>query len=306
MGRHWLNSLRTRLPERPLELVCFNDFFGHSLAEDPRWHLPPHRLHDDLSRLPEADAVLFHLPGLSPASTFPPKRPGQVWVSLTFESDHNYPHQADPHFMRRFDLRMSYRQSADLPLDYLWPTRLQDYLQPPSAKTEPAPAAIFISNGRPVSGREEYLDRLGRVLPIDRYGRHRATRSLPEDLGRATLLETLARYRFGLAFENAMDADYVTEKFFQCLVAGTIPVYLGAPNVEDFAPGDHSFIDASSFPHPEALGAYLTELARDEPALQAYHTWRQRPLRPAFLRRLEKAHEPLLAALVARLRPGRP
>lgn len=33
-------------------------------------------------------------------------------------------------------------------------------------------------------------------------------------------VETLKRYKFSLAFENSDEEDYVTEKFFQSLVAG--------------------------------------------------------------------------------------
>lgn len=42
-------------------------------------------------------------------------------------------------------------------------------------------------------------------------------------------VETLKRYKFSLAFENSNEEDYVTEKFFQSLVAGIhikSPLYL--------------------------------------------------------------------------------
>jgi glycoprotein 3-alpha-L-fucosyltransferase len=35
-------------------------------------------------------------------------------------------------------------------------------------------------------------------------------------------LEALQKYKFSLAFENSNVEDYVTEKFFQALVAGTV------------------------------------------------------------------------------------
>lgn len=35
-------------------------------------------------------------------------------------------------------------------------------------------------------------------------------------------VETLKRYKFSLAFENSNEEDYVTEKFFQSLVAGVL------------------------------------------------------------------------------------
>lgn len=47
---------------------------------------------------------------------------------------------------------------------------------------------------------------------------------------------TLAKYKFNLCFENCVFPGYVTEKIFDCLLAGTIPVYFGAPDVEKYLP----------------------------------------------------------------------
>jgi hypothetical protein len=38
---------------------------------------------------------------------------------------------------------------------------------------------------------------------------------------------------------------------------GAVPVYLGAPNIHDFAPSTDSFIDLRHFQTVEALGAHL-------------------------------------------------
>lgn len=46
----------------------------------------------------------------------------------------------------------------------------------------------------------------------------------------------LSTYKFYLAFENSIDPSYVTEKYYQGLLSGSVPVYLGAPNVEKFYP----------------------------------------------------------------------
>ena len=47
-----------------------------------------------------------------------------------------------------------------------------------------------------------------------------------------TLLHFLARYKFLLAIENAECPDYVTEKLWKALKLGTVPIYLGAPNIQ--------------------------------------------------------------------------
>ena len=45
---------------------------------------------------------------------------------------------------------------------------------------------------------------------------------------------TLARqYLFTIAIENSLEYDYVTEKLWQPLAAGSVPIYLGAPNVDE-------------------------------------------------------------------------
>jgi hypothetical protein len=58
--------------------------------------------------------------------------------------------------------------------------------------------------------------------------------------------ETMARFRFSLAFENCGFPGYVTEKIFDAFLAGTVPVYCGAPDVADFCPKD-CFIDVANY-----------------------------------------------------------
>jgi len=41
-------------------------------------------------------------------------------------------------------------------------------------------------------------------------------------------VEALKHYKFSLAFENSNEEDYVTEKFFQSLVAG-MDIYILSP-----------------------------------------------------------------------------
>lgn len=59
------------------------------------------------------------------------------------------------------------------------------------------------------------------------------------DTNKDTLLPTI---KFSLAFENSEELDYVTEKYLQALNFGAVPVVIGAPNIQDFAPSDNSII----------------------------------------------------------------
>lgn len=60
--------------------------------------------------------------------------------------------------------------------------------------------------------------------------------------------DVLAPYKYSIAIENDNQEDWVTEKFFDCLLAYTFPIYYGCPNLEKYVPGD-SFqrIDINDF-----------------------------------------------------------
>ena len=83
-------------------------------------------------------------------------------------------------------------------------------------------------------------------------------------------------YKFYLALENSESDFYVTEKLYQPLAMGAVPVYIGAPNVRDFAPAG-SYIDARAFGSPQALATFLLSLASDEDAYTRYLAWKARP-----------------------------
>src|SRR5262249_12243128 len=67
----------------------------------------------DLRRFREARAVVFHVPSLGSIERLR-KPPGQRWVAWWMECDQHFPQVADPEFMSRFDLTMSYRLDADV------------------------------------------------------------------------------------------------------------------------------------------------------------------------------------------------
>ena len=74
---------------------------------------------------------------------------------------------------------------------------------------------------------------------------------------------TLSRYAFAICFENMAMQGWVTEKIFDCLVAGTIPVYLGAPDIEDCVDPE-CFVDMRRFSGYDELRAHLHGLSPAE------------------------------------------
>ncbi|GAA4370366.1 glycosyltransferase family 10 [Hymenobacter saemangeumensis] len=88
-------------------------------------------------------------------------------------------------------------------------------------------------------------------------------------------ISRLRDYRFAIAYENTGNVPgYLSEKLFDCLAAGVIPIYLGDPTVTKTIPAD-CFIDRRLFPSYEALYAYLkqmdyAEYARRIASIEAY------------------------------------
>ena len=75
----------------------------------------------------------------------------------------------------------------------------------------------------------------------------------------AEKLATLAEYRFSLCLENSRFAGYVSEKIFDCFFTGTIPIYLGAPDIERYVPRE-AFVDLRGFRNYGDLERFLNDL----------------------------------------------
>jgi len=76
-------------------------------------------------------------------------------------------------------------------------------------------------------------------------------------------LNILQNYRFCFCIENYRLPGYITEKIFDALVAGSVPVYLGAPDVSEFV-DSRVFVDANEFGSPSDLINYLRQMSDEE------------------------------------------
>jgi len=76
-------------------------------------------------------------------------------------------------------------------------------------------------------------------------------------------MATISSYKFALCFENIEFPGYVTEKMIDCLVAGVVPIYWGAPDIRDFI-SESCFIDARKFSSLDMLEAHLGKISESE------------------------------------------
>ena len=75
--------------------------------------------------------------------------------------------------------------------------------------------------------------------------------------------DLLSGYKFTLTMENFVFPGYVTEKVYDALAAGSIPLYQGAPDIEDFLPAS-AFIDLRDFDDPSSLQTYLNSIDENQ------------------------------------------
>jgi hypothetical protein len=72
------------------------------------------------------------------------------------------------------------------------------------------------------------------------------------------------QYKYSIAYENIENQPgLITEKIFDCFSAGTVPVYLGAPNIEAYIPTG-CFIDFRRFTGYMQLYEYLANMSENE------------------------------------------
>ncbi|MFQ6649267.1 hypothetical protein Gotur_023527 [Gossypium turneri] len=198
------------------------------------------------------------------------QEPGVATVLRSMESALYYSDNNIAQARRRgYDIVMTTSLSSDVPVGYFsWAE--YDIMAPVIPKTEQALAAAFISNCGARNFRLEALVGLEKAnIKIDSYGGCHRNRN-----GKVDKVEALKRYKFSLAFENSNEEDYVTEKFFQSLVAGTIPVVVGAPNIEDFAPYPGSVLHIKELAEVQSVANRMKYLAENPDAYNQSLRWK--------------------------------
>jgi hypothetical protein len=97
-------------------------------------------------------------------------------------------------------------------------------------------------NGVPgYEDRRIFLEKLSAMVPeFDLYGRYGKTiRNFPSYRGySATKFQTIAEYKYNLVIENSNEEWYISEKIFDTLMCGCMPIYFGTSKIFDLIPPD--------------------------------------------------------------------
>ncbi|GAM26569.1 hypothetical protein SAMD00019534_097440 [Acytostelium subglobosum LB1] len=241
--------------------------------------------------------------------TIPQKEVGQTFLNYGVEHGRFFPITEEPRFLDHIDLNMTYRLDSQVPITYAcsWGMYANGSINNfPDAKVVPfkkkKKSVAMLSFNCGVGGaifRSSYLEHLMVHFPLASYGNCMQNTKLDADdkmpvetwtdLGMQLMYKskTMSKHLFGVAFENNNLTDYVTEKVYNVLLGGTVPLYMGAPNINEFVP-ENSIINVADFESPAALGKYLKYLSGNETAYNEYFAWKKKPLPQYFIEKYEQ------------------
>lgn len=190
-----------------------------------------------------------------------------------------------------FDGNSTTHPKSTVPRSYITCLNQSDFLplRPPAELISGAAyVASTCHHGEKIIRREQLVQQLRSHFRVDGLGKCSKTANIPEGIkltSGATAQETLrlkqaaiSRYMFYLAFENTKEPGYVTEKVFDALTAGVVPVYAGA--TEDckrllpLPSGSILYLD--DFHNDiQRLASYLQYLTKNLTAYEEHRAWRR-------------------------------
>lgn len=211
-----------------------------------------------------------------------PRASHHMWAVLNEESPKNNWILATEKGIGLFNLTATFSRYSSYPLVSHYLHNLKNLTQTEVVPThlksvgELGLVVYLQSDCNPPSDRDSYVTELMKYVTVDSYGTCLHNKDLPEHLHDPLTFHTkdvydiVGKYKFAIAFENAICHDYITEKFWRPLYAGTVPIVRGSPTVKDWAPTEHSIIVADDFESPRALADYLLQLDDDDSEYNKY------------------------------------
>nr|CAD7456163.1 unnamed protein product [Timema tahoe] len=208
---------------------------------------------------------LFDLP-------LPRNGPSLDWSLLHEESPKNVPALSHEALLSLFNYSSTFSRYSHVPLTLQYLYSLESlieakYFVPTHVKnqllSELSPVVYIQSGCNTPSQRDAYVEELMKYIPVDSYGACLQNKKLPENLlypsdgtDSDEFLHFISRYKFVLAFENAVCEDYISEKLWRPLA--------------DWLPNPDSAILISEFESPKKLAHFLKELNNDTPRYESY------------------------------------
>jgi len=111
--------------------------------------------------------------------------------------------------------------------------------------------------------------------------------------------DILSPYKFILAFENSNCDGYVTEKVYDALLVDAIPIYMGAPDIDDYVPPG-SVIKVADYESISALIEHIEMIANNKTLYENYFAWRKDETHKNFCKKCHPLDNPPICTFLER------
>ena len=229
---------------------------------------------NDLADYNSSDAVLFYIFRARSLPSY--KFSWQKWILRTDESPANSKTFAP--YNGLFNATWTYHSKSDI-FSHMYAAKSSPI--PESQAKSPAKTMVLqrkrgiawlVGHCYTNGARHLLVKALQKYIPVDVYGRCGQLRCGPETLDCERLFQ--AKYRFYLAFENSLCAEYATEKLWRALHHNLVPIVMGGSNYTSYLP-PHWFIDVANFSTVRALADYLQLLDTNDSLYLQYFEWKK-------------------------------
>lgn len=208
------------------------------------------------------------------------KTPVQIWLdrSMAFKP---HPYQLT-HLDYKFNWTMTYRLDSDVHAPVMMTKKRRKLLSNIPNHPKRTKAVVWFSGNCDafefMKKRREWVRKLSLTVDVDMFGAcgvEDPCLKNPDKFSSCSY-DLKQKYHFILALEPAPCHGYISEKFWNALKIGLVPVVLGALKqdyVEQAPP--NSFIHVNDFETVESLGEYLMKLSENKNLYMKFHEWRK-------------------------------
>jgi glycosyltransferase involved in cell wall biosynthesis len=236
----------------------------------------------DRRYISEASTIIFYLPNLLQEMGSNIDKPiNQIWVSWNTENENNFPWINDSSFRSLFDIKIDYHCEADIVCPY-YPNVSEDVMSKRLDVSEKKNnVCMVVSNFINHNQRLEYIRELMEYIDIDSYGTLYNNMNI-ELADSVSIFNIYSKYKFVIVFEDSVYNDFVTEKFYDPILAGSVPIYFDAPNIDKLMHDQNSFVNVRKYESPKKLAQHIIQCLYDDNEYMKYHKWRENPFSKEF------------------------
>ncbi|KAI4902359.1 hypothetical protein NFI96_030548 [Prochilodus magdalenae] len=239
---------------------------------EPKFGIRNCRITDDRSQYENAHGVLFHVRDIDkeiPTLQKLPRFPLQMWVWMNSESPGYSPRLEGADDL--FNLTSNYRRDSDIWTPYGWIMKANEEERAFQIPKKDKLVCWIVTHWNDQFKRVIYFNEFSKHIEVDGFGQHFGRQVSNDDY-----FKIIASCKFYLSFENSIYKDYISEKVYNPLVLGTVPVVIGPPrdNYEEFLPRN-AFIHIDDFKTPKDLAEHLKLVDKNPEMYERYFDWRK-------------------------------